>query len=75
MKPTRLVIRIYMDNDAFQPTLTNQVSEVARILENFSNLILDQPEVFRNSGEDPINLYDLNGHAVGEAFAEDYEGD
>jgi|Laugrespbdmm15sn_2_1035079.scaffolds.fasta_scaffold00072_44 hypothetical protein len=57
-------ISISVDNDAFGITYTDQANEVARILDELSDKLVNHPKHL-SLASDSLNLKDINGNTVG----------
>jgi hypothetical protein len=57
-------ISISVDNDAFGITYADQANEVARILDELSDKLVNRPKHL-SLASDSLNLKDINGNTVG----------
>jgi len=57
-------ISISVDNDAFGITYTDQANEVARILDELSDKLVNRPKHL-SLASNSLNLKDINGNTVG----------
>jgi hypothetical protein len=57
-------ISISVDNDAFGITYTDQANEVARILDELSDKLVNHPKHL-SLASNSLNLKDINGNTVG----------
>jgi acid phosphatase family membrane protein YuiD len=57
-------ISISVDNDAFGITYSDQANEVARILDELSDKLVNRPKHL-SLASDSLNLKDINGNTVG----------